>query len=147
MKRALTRKTRTSETAPEKPPLTDAQVAENARRKFFNVIEIWRVCRERRCRRARACIGDLERCWKFHIPLIPQDTKTWVKKMFEMRLAGYSSEEASAAADRHLAEVKAAEAAFDAAESACAAPPAVPDETARQPAAPARAPMPRVRTL
>jgi hypothetical protein len=128
------------------PPIDTAQaeaerLADMAEKEKFNRslhthLGFWHVCEQKRCKRARGCVGEVSACAARHFPHVPEDTKAWLQKAFEGLRNGLSPYEASCAATAHVAALNAAlerldqrmaeaEAARTAARAAAATPPPV----------------------
>jgi len=75
-----------------------------ARRKMFTVLKMWKACPDKRCVRAHACRGDVERClrerWR---PIVPPDLKASIGRMFEYLRNGLSPQEAATRAAEDMA--------------------------------------------
>ena len=79
----------------------------SGRRKTYDFIGFWQVCNDRRCRRVRACTGDINACHERHWPHVPQEIKTWILAGIKARNDGASPEEAARIADEKVAAVRA----------------------------------------
>ncbi len=42
-----------------------------AKRAQCDLLELWRDCANKRCRRARCCVGDPHACERRHLPRVP----------------------------------------------------------------------------
>ena len=42
-----------------------------------NELKFWRACPTKRCRRARMCVGDGERCHAIFWPVVPEEAKVF----------------------------------------------------------------------
>jgi hypothetical protein len=62
-------------------------------RELCNSMWVWRLCDAARCRRARACRGAPRRCLARHAPLVPEEARAFVVRMFAMRQEGATFEE------------------------------------------------------
>jgi hypothetical protein len=56
-----------------------------AQRTFNSALKFWRACPTRRCRRARRCLGDAERCRALFWPVVPDEIKAWWGALKEAR--------------------------------------------------------------
>jgi hypothetical protein len=63
----------------------------------------WRVCAEKSCRRAKACMGDADACFERHWPWVHEGDKIFFRTVIKMRLAGLSHAEACRAAAEEVA--------------------------------------------
>ena len=52
---------------------------ETGKRMFHNMLGFWRVCGKPLCRRNRACTGDVDACFQRFWPLVPEETKEYVR--------------------------------------------------------------------
>jgi hypothetical protein len=64
-------------------------------RTICNWFQFWRICREKPCRRAQSCSGDMHDCHARHWPLVPEDLKNWFRAALKALAAGHSPEEAA----------------------------------------------------
>jgi hypothetical protein len=78
----------------EKQREENRAVEESAYRKIHNLFSFWCVCRERQCRRAQACVGDVPACFARHWPHVPEHMKVWLRTCIKARCDGFSVEEA-----------------------------------------------------
>jgi hypothetical protein len=85
----------------------ERQEAIACRRWLHTGLGFWRVCRENRCKRARGCAGDVYACAARHFPLMPEETKAYLQKVFEGLRNGLTADEAHQAARKHVAEIEA----------------------------------------
>ncbi len=51
-----------------------------------NMLALWGLCANVKCRRARACRGDCRDCVPRYAPLVPEDAREGVKAMVEGRM-------------------------------------------------------------
>jgi hypothetical protein len=79
-------------------------VEERALRNVHDLFGFWAVCREGRCRRARACRGDVHACSGRHWPHVPGHMKTWLRSSVNACRDGASPEEAMKIADEAEAQ-------------------------------------------
>jgi hypothetical protein len=86
---------------------SESRVEISARRKLHDFIGFWEVCNDKRCRRVRACTGDIKACHERHWPHEPQEIKTWILAGLKARNDGASPEEAARIADEKVAAVRA----------------------------------------
>jgi hypothetical protein len=100
---------------------------DNARRKLFTAFQLWMVCPDKRCARAKACSGDVEVClrerWHVHIS---DETRAMLGKTLQLIGDGLSVNEAVAAAQADIAQRKKLAAEFDARHAEKPAAPAQP---------------------
>jgi hypothetical protein len=78
-------------------------IKESASRKLHDGLGFWKVCNEKRCRRVRACAGDVDACNARHWPHVPEEVKTWILAGLEACSAGASPDEAVRIADEKAA--------------------------------------------
>ena len=78
------------------------QREEQTDRKVHDFFEFWMMCREKSCRRAQACIGELYPCFKRHWPLVPEGKKNWWRAFVKAWATGISKEAAACAADTEM---------------------------------------------
>lgn len=79
----------------ERTRVEDARALADARRKMFTQLRLWTVCPDKRCVRAKACAGNVERCLheRWHA-LVPPQTKSFLHKALTLVADGYGVEEA-----------------------------------------------------
>jgi hypothetical protein len=75
---------------------------EETDRKVHDFFEFWMICREKRCHRAQACIGELSPCFKRHWPLVPEEKKNWFRAFVKAWATGISKGAAALAADAEM---------------------------------------------
>jgi hypothetical protein len=102
----LNRKRRTEPNHKERAAREEARAAQ-AERSLFDAMGFWEVCRNKRCRRAHACAGDLKRCREEHWYNVPQETRSWIFTSLRAQHEGHSREEAVKIADAALARHRA----------------------------------------
>lgn len=68
-----------------------------------NALKFWFACPNKRCRRARACVGDAARCHAIFWPVVPQDIKAWWRAIFDSKKIGRTVTQARRGADLALA--------------------------------------------
>jgi hypothetical protein len=114
--------------------------AEDDRWILNNAMMFWRACPNKRCRRARSCVGDAAQCHAIFWPVVPPELKVWWRAICDAKVAGRSFSQARRKANAALAEwrIVAARRAF--------ADRALAGQTATPPAVPHSA-SPRLRTL
>jgi hypothetical protein len=71
-----------------------------------NLFEFWRVCTKAPCRRAHACKGEAESCFRHHWAMMPQDFKDWFRGVVRARAEGLSPEEANRAGEAEVQRCK-----------------------------------------
>ena len=147
-----------NETEAEKKARQEEALRENAerrvaeqrsRRVLFTHFQLWRVCRDKRCMRAHACRGDLDRCTsdRWHV-YIPDDVRITLGKALALSRDGMTWPDAVKAAGRDMAERAAYDKQAAARRAAAAlepAPPSQPDVMAQR--AQPRPALPRIRSL
>ncbi len=89
------------------------EVRERMRRGFNNFLTYWTVCPNPRCKRARACAGEVTSCHELCWPHVPEDIKLWLQNVSQQLAAGVPPIEAARAAERHVAACKEAQARFE----------------------------------
>ncbi len=57
------------------------------------------ICREKSCRRAQSCVGELYPCFKRHWPLVPEEKKNWFRAFIKAWAGGATKQEAARIAD------------------------------------------------
>jgi hypothetical protein len=66
-------------------------------RGWADVLGLWRLCRARKCVRARACRGgDVRRCFHMHFPLLPDGLQLWFGELIAAQEDGLSYDQALA---------------------------------------------------
>jgi hypothetical protein len=74
-----------------------------------NKLKFWRMCREPRCLRGKACLGEAQPCFTRHWERMPEEEKMWLRFAIKARAAGATPEEAVKAGNdakaRYLAEL------------------------------------------
>ena len=85
------------------PARSYEETGESAQRLTYNFLGFWKVCNNKRCRRAHACAGDLRACSKRHWTQVPQDVKSWIYAGITARCEGASPAEAVRIADEKMA--------------------------------------------
>jgi hypothetical protein len=71
-----------------------------------NLLEFWRVCTKAPCRRAHACMGEPESCFRRHWLMLPEDFKHWFRGVVRARAEGLSPEEANRAGEAEVQRCK-----------------------------------------
>jgi hypothetical protein len=89
-------------------PLDPPDSLTSTRRKLCNMLEFWRVCAKRTCKRRRACMGDADTCAIFWMRHVPQRYKALLRHTARHLNEGASSAEASRLANEDLAPYDAA---------------------------------------
>ncbi len=72
------------------------------RRKLCTHLLFWQFCGDRRCKRARACAGDVEACFKVFWPAVPEELKNQIRQTVIFLKDGMTPREASAAAAEYV---------------------------------------------
>jgi hypothetical protein len=119
----MNRKYRSKETMPEPPKNRDkdpdadkarereeAQRADELRRRqelegrraLCTTLLFWHICRDKRCKRAHACAGDVAACFSRFWPQVPEDIKDTIRRMIELTRDGMPQPEAAIAAVRDI---------------------------------------------
>jgi hypothetical protein len=88
-------------------PQTHERVRDSALRKLHTFWRFWVVCPDKACGRAHSCRGDVTACGRRCYRHVPADTKFYLKKAIEARLAGLSVRDACREAQRQLDRCKA----------------------------------------
>ncbi len=106
MRKRSKAKTTSQREAEEDDELADPEVF--ARHKN-NTLKFWRMCREPRCRRGKACLGEAQPCFTRHWALMPEHEKMWLRFAIKARAAGATPQEAMKAGndarERYLKEL------------------------------------------
>ena len=102
---------------PEQKPETESAVQHRSRsetldRKVHDFFEFWTICRERHCRRARGCVGEVYPCFSRHWPLVPEERKNWYRAFIKAMAGGVSKYEAARIADSEMERIAALQAKF-----------------------------------
>jgi hypothetical protein len=63
-------------------------------RGWADVLALWRLCREAKCMRAHACCGEPRRCFRAHVPLLPESLQVWFDTISAAQQDGASFDEA-----------------------------------------------------
>jgi hypothetical protein len=58
---------------------------EEGMRRWGAVLKLWRLCGNASCRRARACRGDVDRCFAANFPLLPDGVRDFIDGLAEAR--------------------------------------------------------------
>jgi hypothetical protein len=72
----------------------------SARRQLCSVLRFWKVCRNKQCRRARACAGNVDRCFDCFWPVVPDVLKIQIRAAREAHAAALPKPEIAAAIKR-----------------------------------------------
>ena len=86
--------------------------AGRARWLLNELLKFWTACPVRRCRRARSCVGDFNRCHAIFWPAAPRESKVRGQAMLDASREGRSATQASRAADAAAADWRKREAAI-----------------------------------
>jgi hypothetical protein len=70
---------------------------------WCNVLEFWRRCSERACKRRHVCAGDPHECFRRQWALYREDQKVWIREGFKARAEGHPPAEAVRIADAERA--------------------------------------------
>jgi len=76
------------------------------RRGLCDLLRFSRFCADLRCKRARRCAGDVERCFNFFWPLVPDDTKNEIRHAITLMSEGVPPQQAAAEAREFVAQRK-----------------------------------------
>lgn len=99
----MAKKLRPPQPGPEYVEVTPAQrayaererrVFDAYRRKMCTMLQFWRVCGDPQCRRQRACEKDMHACFARHWPMMPEETKVWLRAASVALDQGNSPEQA-----------------------------------------------------
>jgi hypothetical protein len=94
---------------------------------MFTAFQLWTVCPDKRCARAKACSGDVEVClrqrWFVHVS---EETRAMLGKTLQLMRNGMPAHEAVAAAQADITQRKKLAAEFDARHAEKPAAPAQP---------------------
>jgi hypothetical protein len=63
-------------------------------RGWADVLGLWRLCRKKACMRVRACRGEPRRCFRAHVPLLPESVQIWLEMIDAAQQEGLSFDEA-----------------------------------------------------
>jgi hypothetical protein len=75
------------------------------RRAGCNLFKFWLVCPERRCCRAKSCVGDPKRCFDRWWPQLPEPMKDWFRAVIKALNAGMSPRDACRHAEAEVERV------------------------------------------
>ena len=121
---------------------------EKAGRKLFTAYRLWKVCSDKRCKRAQACAGDVDVClrerWQ---PLVSPREKARLQKAVEFHAQGLSPREAAAAAAADIARYDASLARAEQMSHRAPEPAPSPAPVNLAPRPPRPEPGPRIRSL
>ena len=73
-----------------------ALTPEDFYRVYAERLQVWRLCGNASCRRARACRGRPRLCGPANYPLLPDGVRGWFEMLAEAKEEGLSFEEARA---------------------------------------------------
>ncbi|MBI3436921.1 MAG: hypothetical protein HY056_17855 [Proteobacteria bacterium] len=88
-----------------------AREIDDSRRALHDMLRFPSACRDRRCKRARRCAGDVAACARRFFPHVPARIKAWLHHVEDLREAGLSPVAAARAAEARLVAHDKAEAA------------------------------------
>ena len=77
-----------------KPPRSAVQKAQATERRWSNTLNMWHVCANTACRRARCCRGSPSYCYPHNFPLLPEAVQDWFLLLGEAQKNGVSFDEA-----------------------------------------------------
>lgn len=77
----------------------DNALREEGRRSLCTFFGFWKFCGSKGCMRARACVGDFERCFGRFWDFVPEDVKAQLHAGLQARAAGKSYAEMCRAMD------------------------------------------------
>ena len=69
-------------------------------RNWTRIMSLWYVCDNAACRRARACRGNVQHCFKRNVQRVPQEVCQWFVDLAEMQLDKVPFDEAWARLDK-----------------------------------------------
>jgi hypothetical protein len=121
-----------------KPVSLDRNEQDEARRSLCTSLGFWKFCGNRKCRRAKGCVGEAAACFARLWPLVPAETKALVRVFIRSSAAGRAPHEI--AADLECERLRHEPAAPPVAETAT-------PQAAVKDAAPVAPPKPRLRML
>lgn len=76
------------------------------RRELCTFLTFWQFCADPRCKRARACAGDVERCFNRFWPHVPEDTKNVIRHATQLVRDGMPPAQAAIEAKAYVAQRK-----------------------------------------
>jgi hypothetical protein len=71
-----------------------------------NALKFWRACPTRRCRRARSCVGDDQRCHAIFWPVVPEEAKVFWRAALDALHDNRSASQAERLADAAAARFR-----------------------------------------
>lgn len=87
---------------PQKPCLEPPISWEESRRALNDTFVFWQRCEEAACRRAHACVGELQGCFQRHFVPLPEGTKVWMRTLISAKASGKSWPQAERIAHKEL---------------------------------------------
>ena len=83
-----------------KPARSHLRKMHAAERGWSNLLNMWHVCANTACRRARCCRGNPSYCYRHNYPQLPEAVKDWFALIGEFQAAGLPFEEAWAGLEK-----------------------------------------------
>lgn len=77
-----------------KPAQSAERKGEAAERRWSNTLNMWHVCANTACQRARCCRGSPSYCYRHNFPQLPDGVKDWWLTLGEFQAEGLPFEEA-----------------------------------------------------
>ena len=71
-----------------------------------NELKFWRACPNKRCRRARMCVGDGSRCHAIFWPVVPEEAKVFWRAALDALRNNPSTRRAERLAEAALADFR-----------------------------------------
>ena len=68
-----------------------------------NLFRFWRVCRDKPCRRAQTCVGDMHKCFERHWRALSEEERQWLRAWLVALAEGKTPGEAARFADAEAA--------------------------------------------
>jgi hypothetical protein len=68
-----------------------------------SLLRVWRHCRKAACRRAHACLGDMDECFQLNWQALPEAARVWLRAGMKARAQGLSLSQAVDAAEAEMA--------------------------------------------
>ena len=83
-----------------KPARSHQRKMHAAERGWSNLLNMWHVCANTACRRARCCRGNPSYCYRHNYPQLPEGVKDWFALIGEFQAEGLPFEEAWAGLEK-----------------------------------------------
>ena len=84
----------------------DRRQETESRRGLCTFLKFWQFCPDRRCKRARACAGDVAACFNLFWPQVPEDIKNEIRRAIELVRNGMPPHQAAIEARAFVAQRK-----------------------------------------